>query len=315
MAPLIDHLWQSLACLIAVSLLCVLMRHNSARLRLWLWRFAALKFLLPFALLYALGGWLGFPVAYPENEVPAMLVNFSASVRQWFAPAQSSGLEGLAALAALGVLILVSAGWAPKVFAQLRLDRMRAGHEHWKQQRNPSFSPPGLGFFKAALLTFCAILFGAGPLIAGAVDDQQWRRELLIANSLSLRAGRIEVKLAAPGMGSRLRVIADENGVRVRNANLRELLSMVYGVTNFDIYTDQMTTDENAGGRNHWLNWPRYDIQVTARVREPGHFDPYALRQIVTRMVAERFGSEVHVNGECQPPCGRYGLPLSEEPL
>ena len=54
---------------------------------------------------------------------------------------------------------------------------------------------------------------------------------------------------------------------------------------------------------------------VTAPVREPENFEPYALRQTVTRLIAERFGSEIHMNGECQPPCGRYGVPLADAPL
>jgi hypothetical protein len=116
-------------------------------------------------------------------------------------------------------------------------------------------------------------------------------------------------------MGSRVRVIAEENGVLVRNANLRDLVALAYGVTGFHIHSDQMASSDAAGEQNHWLYWPRYDVRVTGKVREPEDFDPYALRQIVTRMIAERFGSEIHLNGKCQPPCGKYGVPLADEPL
>ena len=76
-----------------------------------------------------------------------------------------------------------------------------------------------------------------------------------------------------------------------------------------------MASGEDGGRQNYWLLSPRYDVRVTAPVREPDRFDPYALRQIVTRMITERFGSEIHMNGKCQPPCGRYGVPLANEPL
>jgi beta-lactamase regulating signal transducer with metallopeptidase domain len=50
-----DHLWQSTLVAVVVTLLTLLFRNNSARVRYALWLTASLKFLLPFSLLAALG--------------------------------------------------------------------------------------------------------------------------------------------------------------------------------------------------------------------------------------------------------------------
>jgi hypothetical protein len=63
------------------------------------------------------------------------------------------------------------------------------------------------------------------------------------------------------------------------------------------------------------MHWPRYDIRVQARVPDPEDFDPYALRQNLTKALSEQFGLEIYVNGDCQPPCGNYHLALAEDPL
>ena len=316
MAVLVDHLWQSLLFLAMCALLALLLRANSARVRLWMWRIAALKFLVPFALFHLIGGWLGFPVSHVADPAPAFLVEWLGDARRVFAPAQSVGLSGTAVIGASALLFLVAVGWAPKVVEQIRVERLRAYREFVELLRDPATPPArSVGFFKAALMSALVFAVSAGPLLAGAVDDHQHRRELLIANSLSLRAGTIVMNVAAPGMGTRTRVIADEHGVLVRNASLMDLVSLVYGVSQFSVFGDQFVSTEDGGEQSFWLLTPRYDVRVTAPVREPEDFDPYALRQIVTRLIAERFGSEIHMNGKCQPPCGRYGVPLAEDPL
>ena len=315
MAALVDHLWQSLMLLGVCALLSPLLRGNSARVRLWLWRIAALKFLVPFALFHVIGGWLGLPVSHVSDPAPAFLVDWVAAAKRLVAPAESVGLSGNAVIGASGLLLMIALGWAPKVVAQMRVERVLAHREIMQLLREPAAHPArSLGFFKAALMTALAFAVSAGPLLAGAVDDHQHRRELLIANSLSLRAGTIDMKLAAPGMGTRARVIADPHGVLVRNASLMDLVSLVYGVSKFSVFGDQMTSSDG-GDQTYWLLTPRYDVRVTAPVREPEDFDPYALRQSVTRLIADRFGSEIHMNGKCQPPCGRYGVPLADDPL
>ena len=76
LAGIIDHLWQSIAFAAIVFGVAYLTRRNSAALQLWLWRIAALKWLLPFGLLYALGEWLGFPVRHSAIPPPATLAEW-----------------------------------------------------------------------------------------------------------------------------------------------------------------------------------------------------------------------------------------------
>lgn len=54
-STLLDHLWQSTLCVGVASLLALLVRRNSARIRYWLWFAASIKFLVPFVLLVNLG--------------------------------------------------------------------------------------------------------------------------------------------------------------------------------------------------------------------------------------------------------------------
>jgi bla regulator protein BlaR1 len=55
MAALLDHLWQSSLFAAAIALVMPLFRRQPAGLRFWLWFAASMKFLVPFALLVALG--------------------------------------------------------------------------------------------------------------------------------------------------------------------------------------------------------------------------------------------------------------------
>ena len=63
-------------------------------------------------------------------------------------------------------------------------------------------------------------------------------------------------------------------------------------------------------GNGQWLDTPRYDIRAMAHdpVSEPDELDPYALRDLTTKLLASRFDLEIHVNRRCQSPCGRYAL-------
>ena len=78
--PLADHLWQSLLFCALGALLAGLARDNPAIVRLWLWRICALKFLVPFALVFALGGWLGFPLVHSADPLPERLVRGAAAI-------------------------------------------------------------------------------------------------------------------------------------------------------------------------------------------------------------------------------------------
>ena len=57
-AVVINHLWQSTLVILVAWMLTLVLRRNPARTRYWVWMAASLKFLVPFSLLAAIGGWL-----------------------------------------------------------------------------------------------------------------------------------------------------------------------------------------------------------------------------------------------------------------
>jgi hypothetical protein len=172
-------------------------------------------------------------------------------------------------------------------------------------QDDPSQQP--LGFVRGAVVAACAWFIPMQALVSGAVHDRQHRYAVLMADSESLRTARIELTEAAPGMGERMRITTSADGVLIRNANLRELVAISFGVTRFDVIANQMKSSlTTADDEPHWMYWPRYDLRVTGKLNEPGMFDSYALHQRVTELLVERFGFEINVNGECQRPCGRW---------
>jgi uncharacterized protein (TIGR03435 family) len=65
MNPLTNHLWQSTVFAAAIALTAIAFKHNSARLRYWLWLAASLKFLIPFSVLVGVGGGVAKPTAAP----------------------------------------------------------------------------------------------------------------------------------------------------------------------------------------------------------------------------------------------------------
>src|SRR5271170_1942367 len=67
LAAVINHLWQSTLFAGGVAIMTLILRHNSARVRYILWFSASVKFLLPFALLAALGSLI--PREPPNVEV------------------------------------------------------------------------------------------------------------------------------------------------------------------------------------------------------------------------------------------------------
>ena len=60
-AALLDHLWQSTLFCAGIWVIAWLCSSNGAALRHGLWLAASVKFLVPFAALYALGAWVGMP--------------------------------------------------------------------------------------------------------------------------------------------------------------------------------------------------------------------------------------------------------------
>src|SRR5688572_21289805 len=211
----VDHLWQSLLVTGLVFALVATLRAHSARLRFALWAFAAVKWFLPFALLHAFGRWLGYPATHSADPVPDTFVAASAVLSRWLAPAKSGVLHGYAEMLALLAAFAAAALACLYVFRALERELPRARTEDARRALDPDDVPPGVGFTRAATLTFFAVIIFGGVLLDGGVADHMWRRELLIHNTLLLRAASIEMKPAAPGMGLRARMIANENGVLI----------------------------------------------------------------------------------------------------
>jgi bla regulator protein blaR1 len=63
-----DHLWQSTLFALCAGLLTLMLRHNQASERYWLWFAASLKFLLPFWLFSALGNQLAEHLDYATDD-------------------------------------------------------------------------------------------------------------------------------------------------------------------------------------------------------------------------------------------------------
>jgi beta-lactamase regulating signal transducer with metallopeptidase domain len=161
--------------------------------------------------------------------------------------------------------------------------------------------PLSLGFTKAFALTASALLLAAVPLIAGALDGTAHRRELIAGNARLLLDAKVALREAAGGNAPMSVEVTGEQ-VSVHNSSLRELIALAYGVER-----------QHVKGRGLWLDSPRYDIhaKLSEPVREPEDFDTAALRAMVNKLLAARFDLEVHVNQQCQQPCGSRALAAS----
>lgn len=311
LAGFVDHLWQSAWICGAIILLALICRDDFARLHLWLWRIAALKFVFPIALLVAFGSWLGFPVKYPDDPAPAAMLEAFRTLTSFASPARVHEWNGWRLLLAMLVVLLITAACARWLRRQLHVEQQRVLEESERLARDIDDIVQRPGFFKSALLTASAMLFVAMPVLAGGLEDRQRHYELLVSNAQSMRDAAVTMKPAAPGMGRRYRVVADERGVLIRNVTIQELAGIAYGVTRYYVRGDHFYEE----GEQDWFIVPRYDVRVTGRVLEPERFDPLALRARITRMLAERHGLEIYVDSKCQPPCGKYGVPMPEDAL
>lgn len=311
LAGFVDHLWQSAWICVVVTLLTIFARNDLAPLRLWLWRIAALKFVFPFGILVAIGGRLGFPVKYPDDPAPAALLQAFHAFSRFASPARVHEWSGWRLLLALLAVLLITGACVRWLRLRLRIERQRVREEALRLERDINDLAPRPGFFNSALLTACAMLFVAAPMLAGATEDRQRQYELLIRNAQSLRDATVTMVPAAPGMGSRYRVDADADGVMIRNVTIQELAGIAYGVARYYVRGEHFYE----AGAQDWFIVPRYDVRVTGRIIEPSKFDPFALRARITRMLAERHGLEIYVNSKCQPPCGKYGVPMPPDPL
>jgi hypothetical protein len=58
-----------------------------------------------------------------------------------------------------------------------------------------------------------------------------------------------------------------------------------------------------------------YDVHISASIREPEEFDPYALRQRVTTLLVKRFRPRDTRQWKMPAPCGRWDTQRDDRPL
>jgi len=310
LAALVDHLWQSVLTLVILAAGTVVARGHAAIVRLWMWRIAGLKFLVPYLLLFLFGGWLGFPVKNADDTVPGFVTTPLASVTPFFTPAQSRDVRGWALVTCFALLLVALIPCARFIHEHLRREYSNASQEFARATLDPDDTPRGLGFLRGLLFAAVTMVSLGSPVLAGAVNDRQERHDLLLADSRSLFDADVAMKPAAPGMGQRVQVSARPGGVFIRNATIQELAAFAYGVNRFFVRGDHFYEE----GERDWLIHERYDIRIDGVIHDPDRFDTYALRIPVTRMLAKHHGLEIYVNSACQPPCGRYDVAIPRAP-
>ncbi len=310
LASLVDHLWQSIL-VFWLAVICVaLSRRHSAQVRLWLWRLAAAKFLVPFAILVGIGSGFDLFALAPDDPTPASLLRALDATLALTAPARSAKLDGVAALAGIAVLLLVSAACGRILVASERLERWRVAREMARLERDSDDAPPGLGAWRGALFTLLALCLVCGPAFAGAVGEREWRRELVLENARNLFRAEVRIRQAAPGMGWRAQLSADANGAHIRNATIQQLTGIAYGVRVSVVWGEHRVDPEDVA--NDWFVGTRYDVDIAGPIREPAKFDGYALRVPITRALGEKYGIQIFQNSACEPPCGAYGVAIPE---
>jgi hypothetical protein len=310
LAALVDHLWQSILVFWLAVICIALARRHSAQVRLWLWRIAALKFLVPFAVFVGVGSGFELFVLAPDDPTPASLLRALNAALLLTAPARTLELEGGAALAGIAVMLLVSVACGRVLVTSERLERWRVAREAARLARDPDDTPPGLGLWRGALFTLMALCLVCMPALAGAVEEREWRRELVIENARNLFHADVRIRPAAPGMGSRARLRADANGAHIRNATIQQLTGIAYGVRVGVVWGAHRADPDDVA--NDWFIGTRYDVDIAGRIREPEKFDGYALRVPITRALGDKWGLQIFQNSACQPPCGAYGVPIPE---
>jgi hypothetical protein len=293
MAWLIDHIWQTVLFTGVISALAWITRAQSAVLRLWLWRVAALKIVAPFSLLFALGAWLGFPVRHSAIALPASLVAAADAGLRVASPAQSFGLAGGTLTGAAVLMTGVLALCVGFLVTQLRQAREHQRQSLARLSVDVFAETPPLGFLRATLLSTVALVTLTAPMLAGAIKDRHWRQYVLAIDTRNLRAAKLSLSERAHRFGSRTEVLAQPGTVLIRDINLQDLVAMVYGIDNFEVF----------GGAMPWLEHPHYDVRVAGTLEAAGVFDPYSLRQPVTNYLHDEFGVSIRVNGRCQEPC------------
>jgi CubicO group peptidase (beta-lactamase class C family) len=302
MNALTDHLWQSLLCFALICGLAAMTRGQSAKLRLWLWRIAAVKWLVPFTVLGAIGAWFGFPIRYAGDPPPKAMVNLVDEVSPWFSAAHWLAAPAARVTAVL-VLLLIAVAAMRWLLGHIHDDALGARVEDLRLETDPDDRAPSLGFFRAALFTACALTVVTLPLLGGAVRASVHAHDVLDANTQNMTEARVTIRPARKGSGSRFFVDVNADGVTIRNVSVRELTALAYGVNRLFVRGDHFRD----GPEEDWLVDTRHDVRIDARVLEPENFDTYALHEVITRELATTFGLEIYLNNTCQKPCGKWG--------
>ena len=184
-AALLDHIWQSSLFAGGIAVLTLFFRRNRASLRFWLWFAASVKFLVPFAVLAVLGGYLShlFPTPLPSSilAIQPAAEKLSAPAHLLVAAhtfAQSQGLD-LAPLLLAGWLAGFAALFGLRLLHWLRLHKLTDAAQDLPQglpqnlslaavvkiKASPSLMEPGLvGIFRPVVMLPDGLMtFLSGP--------------------------------------------------------------------------------------------------------------------------------------------------------
>ena len=107
-SAVVNHLWQSTVVVAVAWALTPALKRNHARVRYWIWMAASVKFLLPFSLLIAAGGWLRSLLSASVVARPAVAIAME-QVAQPFAARQFFGVTPMPVVAH-------HANWLPLAF-------------------------------------------------------------------------------------------------------------------------------------------------------------------------------------------------------
>ncbi len=162
-----NHLWQSTIFALAAATLALALRNNRAQIRYWLWLSASVKFLIPFALLIALGSNFRDTLAArriaPEFTVPVVSLKMMQITQPfpdpWISPAapQTTGWLPIAIVAlwacGFGAIVLMRwRGWL-RIRAAVRAGTPIEIGAPVEVRVAPGLLEPGVvGFFRSTLL-------------------------------------------------------------------------------------------------------------------------------------------------------------------
>jgi hypothetical protein len=295
LAGIVDHLWQSIGFFLVAWVLAVMLRPNSSVIRAWVWRVAALKFAVPFAWLYHLGAWYGFPVRHSATPPPSVLTDALAISMPRAAPLQALAPTTSVLVMALIVALFVSAACLLRIRRELRFARYERIEEEACLAIDWENRPVAPGLLKTAVLMTVALLSLSIPFVSGGLQDRLLRQAALSIDTHSMMSASISMRESASAFGP-IRVDASRDRVEIHRINIKDLVALTYGVGKFEIF----------GGAMPWMSEPYYDISVVGPVHAPEKFDPYSLRVPMTRFLHDKYGLSIRINGACQEPCDDY---------